>query len=253
VSQPGHDPSHYSYTAYADPQMAASFDAARFGGPIGALLAETQERVLADFAAPIAGRSFLDVGTGTGRAALALARRGGIVTGVDASPEMLRVGEARAAAEGLPVTFAEGDAHALAFPDRSFDVSVSFRVLMHTPGWATCVAELCRVARRQVVLDYPAALSTASLQAGWRRVAHAAGRRVEAYRVFTDATMRRTLAANGYRVVRVHRQFVLPIAAHKAVGSRALTERIESGLARVGLLWLAGSPVTLLAERCGSL
>jgi ubiquinone/menaquinone biosynthesis C-methylase UbiE len=232
--------------------MAASFDAARFGGPIGALLAETQERVLADFAAPVAGRSFLDVGTGTGRAALVLARRGGIVTGVDASREMLRVGEGRAAAERLRVTFAEGDAHALAFPDRSFDVCVSFRVLMHTPGWATCVGELCRVARAQVVLDYPAAISTASLQAGWRRVTHALGRRVEAYRVFTDATMRRTLATHGFRIVRVHRQFVLPIAAHKAVGSRAFTERLESGLARVGLLRVAGSPVTILAERCAS-
>ena len=243
---------HYSYTAYADPRMAASFDAARFGGPIGALLAETQERVLAEFAAPIAGRSFLDVGTGTGRAALALARRGGLVTGIDASREMLKVGEARAAAEGLRVRFAEGDAHALAFPDRSFDVCVSFRVLMHTPGWATCVSELCRVARTGVVVDYPAAASTASLQAGWRRLAHALGRRVEAYRVFTETTMTRALAAHGFRVVRVHRQFVLPIALHKALGSRRLTERIEGGLARVGLLWLAGSPVTLLAERCES-
>jgi hypothetical protein len=37
---------HYSYEAYADPKMAASFDAKRFGGPIGQLLLEEQERVL---------------------------------------------------------------------------------------------------------------------------------------------------------------------------------------------------------------
>ena len=38
---------HYSYAAYADPAMAASFDAKRFGGPIGRILLDDQERVLA--------------------------------------------------------------------------------------------------------------------------------------------------------------------------------------------------------------
>ena len=61
---------HYSYTVYADPVTAASFDERRFGGPIGQLIAVEQARVLAEFAGPIEGRSILDVGTGTGRAAI---------------------------------------------------------------------------------------------------------------------------------------------------------------------------------------
>jgi hypothetical protein len=48
----------------------------------------------------------------------------------------------------------------------------------------------------------------------------------------------------------VHRQFVLPIALHKAIGSRAITERVEHALERTGLLAWFGSPVTLVAERC---
>ena len=56
--------------------MAERFDAVRFGGPIGALVAETQERVLARLRRPLDRRAVLDVGTGTGRAALALARGG---------------------------------------------------------------------------------------------------------------------------------------------------------------------------------
>jgi SAM-dependent methyltransferase len=246
------DTSHYSYAVYADPATAAAFDGARFGGPIGGLLAETQERVLLEFAAPVAHRRFLDVGTGTARAAIALARRGGLVTGVDASAEMLAEGERRALAAGVTVTLALGDAHALDYGDRAFDVCVCFRVLMHTPGWRTCVAELCRVARSHVILDYPAAWSAAALQAAWRRGAHALGRRVEAYRVFTHAALSRELGRHRFRIVGVHRQFVLPVALHRAVGSRAFTERVEAGLARVGLLRLAGTPVTLLAERCGS-
>ena len=57
--------------------MAEAFDALRFGGPIGRLIAETQEQVhrrVPRAASP--GRTVLDVGTGTGRAAIALARRG---------------------------------------------------------------------------------------------------------------------------------------------------------------------------------
>jgi SAM-dependent methyltransferase len=240
---------HYSYTAYADPAMADRFEQVRFGGPIGGLLAESQERVLADFVGPLEGRTVLDVGTGTGRAALTLAARGGPVTGVDASAEMLRVARQRAEARGVPVVFTPGDAHALPFETAAFDVAVCLRVLMHTPDWARCVGELCRVARHRVVLDYPALLSAAALHSGARRVAAALGAGVEAYRVLPARAVRRELARHGFRVVAVHRQFVLPIALHKRVGSRAATERIEAGLARTGLLWLLGSPVTVLAER----
>ncbi|HSP92291.1 MAG TPA: hypothetical protein VLN08_15355, partial [Vicinamibacterales bacterium] len=64
---------HYSYRLYADPAMADRFDAMRFSGPIGTLLAEAQDRVIASFLGPVDGRTVLDVGTGTGRAALGLA------------------------------------------------------------------------------------------------------------------------------------------------------------------------------------
>ncbi len=245
-------PDHYSYTVYADPQKAASFDAERFGGPIGRLVAESQEAVVARFLGQVAGRTILDVGTGTGRAALALARRGGRVTGVDASAEMLAVAAARAASEGLAVTFQQGDAHALAFSDRAFDAVVCLRVLMHAPDWRRALAELCRVAAAQVVFDYPALASVAAIQAGGRRVAARRGRRVEAYRVFTARALAAELGRHGFRVVRAHRQFVLPIALHKLVGSPGFTRATEGALAALGLRWLLGSPVTIVAERCQS-
>lgn len=243
---------HYSYSVYADSAMAESFDRVRFGGPIGRLLADTQEEVVAGFLAPLSGRSVLDVGTGTGRAAIALAGRGAVVTGVDASAEMLAVAKQRAEAARAPVTFERGDAHGLPYKDRSFDVVVCLRVLMHTPDWRGSLAELCRVARERVVIDYPALVSAAALQAGARWLAQSAGARVEAYRVFSDGSIASALAANGYRLTGSHRQFVLPIALHKRIGSVATTERIERALARLGLRGLFGSPVTIVAERCAS-
>jgi SAM-dependent methyltransferase len=246
------NPSHYSYTHYADPETARTFDARRFGGPIGALLAEAQARLLAAALTPAAHPTVLDVGTGTGRAALQLAAAGARVTGIDASDEMLAVARARAAADVIDVTFREGDAHAIDAPDRSFDAVVCLRVLMHTPRWRDVVHELCRVADRLVVLDFPSAVSAAVLESAARRLAHLIGRAREPYRVFRPASVTKALQAEGFRVRTVQRQFVLPIAVHKAIGSPAFTRGAEGALAAAGLLRLVGSPITVVAERCGS-
>lgn len=243
---------HYSYALYADPAMAERFDAMRFGGPIGRLIAADQERVIASFLDPIAGRTILDVGTGTGRAVIALAKRGAVVTGVDASAEMLAMARRRAADAGVSAVFAEGDAHRLGFEARSFDAVICLRVLMHTPDWRQSLGELCRVSRDRVVFDYPALTSAALLQSVGRRVAHALGARVEAYRVFADRSVRQALRAHGFRVRDVHRQFVLPIALHKRLNSEPATRTLESTLGRLGLNYVFGSPVTVVAERCVS-
>ena len=243
---------HYSYAVYADPAMAERFDALRFSGPIGRLIADTQEKEIAAFLEPVAGLRVLDVGTGTGRAAIALAKRGAIVTGVDASAEMLAVAERRAKELGAAVTFTRGDAHGLTFPDRSFDAVVCLRVLMHTPDWRASLRELCRVSSGRVVFDYPSLRSAAALQAISRRLAHMVNPSVEAYRVFSPGAVARVLRGEGFAVRGEHRQFVLPIALHKRVNSEAWTRRIEGTMERTGLMRLFGSPVTVVAERCAS-
>ena len=250
MSEPA--PDHYSYSMYADPAMAEAFEGMRFSGPIGRLIATSQEKVIASFLDPIPGRTVLDVGTGTGRAAIALARRGAVVTGVDASAEMLAVAQRNADTAKVRVTFARDDAHRLNFPDGSFDAVICLRVLMHTPDWRQSLSELCRVARTRVVFDYPALASAALLQSVGRRVAHAAGARIEAYRVFSDSSVRAVLKTNRFAITDMHRQFVLPIAFHKRINSESATRRIEGAMSRVGLNGLFGSAVTLVAERCAS-
>jgi len=240
---------HYSYAVYATREMAERFDARRFSGPIGTWLAETQEEVLHAFLGPVDGRAVLDVGTGTGRAALALARRGARVTGIDASEEMLAVALDRAQQGGARLLVVRGDAHHLSFPDRSFDAAVSLRVLMHTPDWRLCLGELCRVARERVVFDYPSLSSVAALQSVSRRLLSLAVRRIEAYRVLDAQAVAATLAASGFKVADLHKQFVLPIGLHRLIGSRRLSGVVEGVLARVGLLALLGSPVTVVAQR----
>jgi SAM-dependent methyltransferase len=94
-----------------------------------------------------AGDRVLDVATGSGNAALAAARCGCEVTGVDYVPSLLERARARSAAEGLEIEFAEGDAENLAFPDASFDAVLSCLGVMFTPDQERAAAELVRVCK----------------------------------------------------------------------------------------------------------
>jgi ubiquinone/menaquinone biosynthesis C-methylase UbiE len=114
---------------------------------IGSTLSLISE-LLVDSVDPEAGWRVLDVATGNGNAALAAARYGCEVTGVDYVPALLEDGKRRAQAEGLPVTFTEGDAEALPFPDSSFDAVLSTLGVMFAPDQEKTAAELLRVCRR---------------------------------------------------------------------------------------------------------
>jgi SAM-dependent methyltransferase len=94
-----------------------------------------------------AGWRVLDVATGSGNAALAAARRGCEVVGVDYVPGLLERGRVRAAAEHLDVRFVEGDAEDLPFADASFDAVLSIYGVMFAPDHDRAAAELARVCR----------------------------------------------------------------------------------------------------------
>lgn len=53
----------------------------------------------------ISGKKILDIGCGTGLLSVKLAKMGGDVTGVDLSPDMLRIASERAASLNIPMTF----------------------------------------------------------------------------------------------------------------------------------------------------
>jgi ubiquinone/menaquinone biosynthesis C-methylase UbiE len=87
------------------------------------------------------GREVLEVGCGTGLVLQRVAEFAGRAVGIDLSPGMLE----RARSRGLDVQ--EGSATALPFPDDSFDVAYSFKVLSHVPQLETALAEMLRVVR----------------------------------------------------------------------------------------------------------
>ena len=93
------------------------------------------------------GTRMLDVACGAGQIAIPAARAGVQVTGIDVAPNLIEQARARAAAAGVPASFAEGDAEALACPDAAFDVVVSLIGAMFAPRPERVAAEMIRVCR----------------------------------------------------------------------------------------------------------
>jgi SAM-dependent methyltransferase len=89
----------------------------------------------------------LDVACGTGNLAIPAARKGALVTGVDIATNLLEQARARASAEGLHITFEEGDAEQLPFPDARFDLVMTMFGAMFAPDPEKVASELARVCR----------------------------------------------------------------------------------------------------------
>ena len=113
---------------------------------IATLIVPTAEN-LADAADLRAGSSVLDVATGSGNAAIAAARLGTRVTGIDYVPSLLARGRERAAAERLSIDLRDGDAEEIPFPDESFDATLSVFGSMFAPDQPRTAGELVRVTR----------------------------------------------------------------------------------------------------------
>jgi len=129
------------FSAFKDRQreMWSSFGpTATFTTPVAASLVR--------FAGVSSGERVLDVGTGTGVAAITAARAGARVSGIDLTPALLKEAPEHARIAGIPdIEWIEGDVEHLPFADGTFDVVLSQFGHMFAPQPERTVAEMRRV------------------------------------------------------------------------------------------------------------
>lgn len=106
--------------------------------------------------------AILDVGCGTGVNIVEAARWFGparLLCGIDLSPGMVEVAQAKTARLGLPVQFTVGDAERLPYPDATFDIVICNSVLHWFKDRGAAIREMRRVLRPggQVVIICAAA------------------------------------------------------------------------------------------------
>lgn len=240
---------HYSYRVYRDERTAATFDEEKFSGEIGSLIHESQQKILFEMIPDARGKRILDLGAGTGRISIPIAKAGAQVYATDASIEMITVAKNKANEEFVKMDFIVGDAHNLPFKDSSFDAVVSFRMLLHLEDWRKGLSEICRVTKKTIILDFPPKDSLVCLEPFYLDIKKKFCSNTQDYNVFSTKEISGRFEKEGFRVSMIKREFLLPLKFYRIVGKRSFAEYIENLFRRAGLIDKFGAPVTIKAER----
>jgi SAM-dependent methyltransferase len=230
-----------------DVETASDAYAGRFAGEVGEYFLGVQAATVLDLLAPWPGGRVLEVGGGHAQLAPPLAGRGFRVT-VTGSEEACRERLDRSLPPG-GFGFEVCDAGRLPFPDRSFDVVLAVRLLTHLEGWRQALAEMCRVARSGVIVDYPDTRSFNRLYGAlfaWKRAVEGDTR---SFLCFRPGEVIAELGRHGFGRPTVRRQFFLPMVVHRAVGRAGVSRAMEGASAGLGLTRALGSPVILRVQR----
>jgi ubiquinone/menaquinone biosynthesis C-methylase UbiE len=233
-----------SYVEIADRETSSAGYAARFAGPVGEWMLGVQESIVRAWIREAAPASILDVGGGHGQLAIPLARDGFKVTVLGSDPICVKRIENEVKA-GI-IQFQVGNVIALPFPDHSFDVVISVRLLPHCERWPELLKEMCRVAQKNVIVDYPVENKLAPLLFGAKKKLEGNTR---TWRSFRHEVLPAEFEKYGYQLQHRTGQFFLPMVLHRILKCRTSSAFLEGIFRGLGLTRRWGSPVLLDMER----
>jgi SAM-dependent methyltransferase len=219
--------------------------ARRFAGAAGRYLLAEQEAAVSALLGTWRGDSALDVGGGHAQLTRLLLDRFRNVVVVGSDARSL----ARVRRRYPSCATATGDLLALPFASGSFDLVVAVRLLPHVLSWPRLVAELCRVARSIVIVDYPRAVGFNGLTPLLFPLKKRLEGNTRHYRNFDDAELDDVLRACGFEPRARHAQFLLPMVVHRQLNGSAPVRALERLARRLRLTPALGSPVVLRADR----
>ena len=226
----------------------------RFAGAAGRWLLAQQSRAVASVLARIGDAPLraLEVGGGHGQITPLLLERGHHVV-VHGSDEVCfsRIEPMR---RSHPGRLERCTAHlpALPFADASFDVVIAVRLLGHVTEWRALLAEMARLARRFVIVEFARKSDAFALQT-LRDAVFSLKHRVEGttrpFFAYPEPALVAELERYGFRRVTTVGQFALPMVAHRMLRSPAISAGLERALRLAGVGDRLRSPAILLAER----
>lgn len=225
----------------ADIETSSDGYAARFAGPVGGWMLSVQEKMTVGMLVGSPGASVLDVGGGHGQLVGPLSTRGFSVT-VLGSDDVCRKRIAGLIESGA-CRFVVGNVVALPFPDRSFDIAMSFRLLPHCAAWPVLIAELSRVARGSVIVDYPTSEGLNVIAPALFGAKKKLEGNTREWRMFRHAEVDGEFARHGLILKTREKQFFLPMVLHRALRCRSLSAALEAVCRGLGLTRRWGSPV----------
>jgi ubiquinone/menaquinone biosynthesis C-methylase UbiE len=229
-----------------DVETSSEDYARRFSGKAGAYLLAAQDRAVLMALRGLPPGTALDVGGAHGQLVGPLTRAGWQVTvqGTDEACER----NLRELHGHRSCHFVRSELFALPFSDHSVDLVIAVRLISHVTDWSRLLSEMCRVARRSVVIDYPSKFALNALTPLLFGLKRSLEGNTRTYLSFDSRVLRRELAQHGFGRVREVKQFALPMVIHR-MGNAAAPLRAAESVARLaGVTKLIGSPVILRAD-----
>jgi SAM-dependent methyltransferase len=227
----------------ADIETSSEAYARRFAGDIGAWFLKIQEETTLRMLAPYPHAKVLDVGGGHGQLTHALVRNGFNVT-VVGSAEVCKQRIENLVANRR-CTFEIANFLDLPYPNQAFDIVVSFRLLPHVAEWRRFLAELARVARKAIIIDYPAARSLNYFAPALFRYKLRAEGNTRPFTCFKEPDLLNVMNGLGFTKADRFAEFCMPMVVHRILKMRRLSSGVEHVLRMLGLTKLFGSPVIL--------
>ncbi|HET7621731.1 MAG TPA: class I SAM-dependent methyltransferase [Gemmatimonadaceae bacterium] len=138
---------------------------------------------------------------------------------------------------------------ALPFANDSFDLVMALRLMAHVSRWRELLAELLRVTRRYLVVDFPILGGVQRLAGRLFRLKMRVEGNTRPFFLYDRRDVIGHLHSLGATPVVEAGEMVLPMALHRMVGNPAASMRAENLLGGMGLRTRWGSPVLLLATK----
>ena len=230
----------------ADIETASDDYAGRFASPVGEWMLRLQAEITLGLLPEARETTLLDVGGGHAQLAGPLIANGYHlqITGSDAScQQRLR------ALEQSSWNFDVADSTALPYPDEAFDTVLCFRLLTHCADWQRVAAELCRVAKRQVIIDYPTSQSLNALTPLLFGAKKGIEKNTRTYKLFRHRDVTDLFTQRGLFRTAKCAQFAFPMVLHRALKNQSLSQGLERVAKVLGLTDLAGSPIIAAFEK----
>ena len=164
--------------------------------------------VLAD--GPVAGKLVMEIGAGSGRDLLELARMGAHGIVLDYSPASLALVKQQSVAQGIPVMFVQADATCMPFRDGAIDVSFHQGLLEHFRDPRPLLAENARITRSggRVLVDVP---QTFHLYTVMKNILILMNRWFAGWETqFTVSQLERLVSESGLEVKRTYGDWMVP-------------------------------------------
>jgi ubiquinone/menaquinone biosynthesis C-methylase UbiE len=235
------------YLEKADIETSSEDYAGRFSGAVGAWFLKVQEEATLRMLAPYRGASVLEVGGGHGQLTNGLVQNGYQVT-ILGSSDICKMRIQRFIDENR-CSFKVGNILDLPYPNETFDIVISYRLLPHVMQWKQFIGELTRVAREVVLVDYPSVRSINYLTPLLFQFKKRLEGNTRRFTSFRESELLEVFGSFGFRRADRYPEFFLPMVFHRISKSPKLSSVVEKAFRLSGATYLFGSPLILKLVR----